>query len=1211
MLKKLLIFAGSLLLTAISMAAVGGPAGNFIRSQNTLQPGATFYVSSGTVVNVNVTTITFSDGTMQATSADASNFIQNRNTLQSGSTAYPQFLAVGTSGAIGISSTTVKFHVSDGVAVSTSLITSDPIVLSYQTGAPGFSIIAANNNPTGRAVFKGVKSSGTLSSPGIPTEGHDVLTFLGAIYDGTNTEATAGVNFRVDGPVSNDVAPQRIGFATSDTTGASRTERLIIKSSGTIGIGTTNPAKALEINSTNSNNLRLTYNDSDGSAANYSDFSVLPNGSLVISPTGETIINSKLTSISTFSVAGSTIILNGTTYYWNAGIGSNGQFLKTDGAAIPTLTWGTSAGGGGSSSLGVFKNGVQVSSPTAQINFLGSYWGVNLGGASTATITLIGGSTHYIQNSNTLISGSTFYVSSGSVQGDFNIVTGTAYFNSGMSLSGRRLVLDANPVDSDVLTWDSSSSRWMPKSLAFNGNSLEIPWKDDVTGTLGWDSRFKFDYNTGVLYSDYLSLVSSATIGNGLRVSNGVATFVSSMTLSGNRLVQDVAPSNGQVLKWNSGNNRWQPDTDNSGGGGGGTTIWVQEGGSAVDNAVSTMNFTSTDFDLVSNPAGKVTVSLNPNSTFYIQNTNTLQSGATAYLSQIYVSSLTVGTPNMSSQTPLTLYGGSGGYYLMKLNRSVGSTINWGISLSNNGVIFSDLITSRENPGFYSDLTTNDIYLGIRSAQSANTRDSLLSATSFATASGADVPGNDLFLRSGLGTGQGVSGDIFLQTASTSTTNTLQTASNRMVVRGVTGRIGVNTSTPTTQFEINASSGNNLRLTYNDSDGSAANYSDFSMTSGGDLSITASGGEIRSNSALVSLSTSIVSNGSYTPGNLANATVVSYPYKNYSLFKSSSPYANIDTGDLGSYFYPGIINVISNSEYDDTLRPIATFMSEYIDDSELVHLYSVLVVNNNSIDAYSKINSNSRLNNNSGSGTAFYDSNSSNYSLFKSSEAIDYDIEYVLPNSTGSINQVLAIQAERVDGKRTLYWKTDETGGGSGGASVYPATATASFPYGFSASTGVFTSSLTIPSGTSPVLSAAGHIAEDTTDNQLIYGASSKVIPFHRQYNIPVSNPSAGTYLIGKSIDGMTIRSINCLVDPSDSGENTVIQIQECDSNGDSCADVDSGTDITCGNTNTADDGSLSNPSIDANDWYALEIVSVSGAVSRLNITIDYETVRE
>lgn len=62
-------------------------------------------------------------------------------------------------------------------------------------------------------------------------------------------------------------------------------------------------------------------------------------------------------------------------------------------------------------------------------------------------------------------------------------------------------------------------------------------------------------------------------------------------------------------------------------------------------------------------------------------------------------------------------------------------------------------------------------------------------------------------------------------------------------VDGGTELVGINTSAPDKQLEINSADGNNLRLTYNDSNGSAANYADFLMSSGGDLTITPSGGD--------------------------------------------------------------------------------------------------------------------------------------------------------------------------------------------------------------------------------------------------------------------------------------------------------------------------------------------------------------------------------
>ena len=228
---------------------------------------------------------------------------------------------------------------------------------------------------------------------------------------------------------------------------------------------------------------------------------------------------------------------SGTTFYVSSGtvLNLNTATLKfSDGTSMITAASGSGGGGGGSSALGVFKNGLQVSSPTAQINFSGSYWGVQLGGASTATITLVGGNTNYIQNSNTLQSGTTFYISSATVLGQFTVASGTAVFKDAMTLSGNRLVKNISPNDYDVLTWDPSESRWLPRSMAADGSTLEIPWKDDVTGTLGWDSRLRWDYNSGILYANYFN-VSSSTINGKLRITSGTpANYTDLSNTSGN-----------------------------------------------------------------------------------------------------------------------------------------------------------------------------------------------------------------------------------------------------------------------------------------------------------------------------------------------------------------------------------------------------------------------------------------------------------------------------------------------------------------------------------------------------------------------------------------------------------------------------------------------------------------------------------------------------
>ncbi len=70
-------------------------------------------------------------------------------------------------------------------------------------------------------------------------------------------------------------------------------ESMRLTSSGLLGLGTTNPNKKLEINSATGDALRLTHNDTDGSAVNYVDLNIDESGNLILDSSGnETTIHS-------------------------------------------------------------------------------------------------------------------------------------------------------------------------------------------------------------------------------------------------------------------------------------------------------------------------------------------------------------------------------------------------------------------------------------------------------------------------------------------------------------------------------------------------------------------------------------------------------------------------------------------------------------------------------------------------------------------------------------------------------------------------------------------------------------------------------------------------------------------------------------------------------------------------------------------------------
>jgi len=152
----------------------------------------------------------------------------------------------------------------------------------------------------------------------------------------------------------------------------------------------------------------------------------------------------------------------------------------------------------------------------------------------------------------------------------------------------------------------------------------------------------------------------------------------------------------------------------------------------------------------------------------------------------------------------------------------------------------------------------------------------------------------------------------------------------------------------------------------------------------------------------------------------------------------------------------------------------------------------------------------------------------------------------------------------------------------------------------------ITTSSLAIPSGTGPTVDAAGEVAVDTSDDQFAYyGASKRVVTYKKSYPIYYESPAATDLIyVDKVADPITITSITCIVDPAGTGESAVIDVQECDGNGDNCSTVD--TTITCGNTGAADDGSLTNPTIDAGDYIAIDGGAVTGTVTGVQVKINY-----
>jgi hypothetical protein len=91
--------------------------------------------------------------------------------------------------------------------------------------------------------------------------------------------------------------------------------------------------------------------------------------------------------------------------------------------------------------------------------------------------------------------------------------------------------------------------------------------------------------------------------------------------------------------------------------------------------------------------------------------------------------------------------------------------------------------------------------------------------------------------------------------------------------------------------------------------------------------------------------------------------------------------------------------------------------------------------------------------------------------------------------------------------------------------------------------------------------------------------------------SIVVNAATADTLVVSKALYAMTVTDIHCVTDAGTAS----IHLEECNSSAASCANVD---DDVCSGATTPDedDGTIDSPLIEAGNWWAVEVASVSGA---------------
>jgi hypothetical protein len=131
--------------------------------------------------------------------------------------------------------------------------------------------------------------------------------------------------------------------------------------------------------------------------------------------------------------------------------------------------------------------------------------------------------------------------------------------------------------------------------------------------------------------------------------------------------------------------------------------------------------------------------------------------------------------------------------------------------------------------------------------------------------------------------------------------------------------------------------------------------------------------------------------------------------------------------------------------------------------------------------------------------------------------------------------------------------------------------------------------------GTNKVtVSAPATLAADVAVNAAYLGKGTKCVTIN-------AATASSDFLVERFPMAITINAVHVM---QLGATNVIGGLDECDGNGANCAAVDS--DITAESTNSNDDGTLSNPSIDAGDWIQWHTTSVSGTNTQVGVCFDY-----
>lgn len=148
--------------------------------------------------------------------------------------------------------------------------TEDPVE-RFEFKGPGdndFQITSANPNPPNFILFN---TGGTLDAPDILATNGEIGSFVVKTHDGSNIQEVGGFRFYMDGVATAGSTPSKFVINTTPAGSTNQQERIIVRSTGNVGIGAPNPTTELDVNG----NVRVrdliagaVYSDANGNLTN-------------------------------------------------------------------------------------------------------------------------------------------------------------------------------------------------------------------------------------------------------------------------------------------------------------------------------------------------------------------------------------------------------------------------------------------------------------------------------------------------------------------------------------------------------------------------------------------------------------------------------------------------------------------------------------------------------------------------------------------------------------------------------------------------------------------------------------------------------------------------------------------------------------------------------------------------------------------------------